>query len=288
MSLEGLHLLAQSFNQSKIIPIYQTRQSLTILRCYCGNAPPSSQWLDTTGVHCTFACAGDAADTCGGDGGYISIYYDSTKYSPGDATSTPTVASGPVVVNQTGNYNYIGCYSEVANGRALQGKAPQAPTNGYTIELCQAACAGYTYFGMEYSNECYCGNTIAPASVAQASSDPAVNNCNMLCTGNQTEYCGGPSRLSMYALNSTAPVSSPSGTSAPTAAPTATPTGPITVGDFGIWKYLGCYSEATGQRALNGKVNPIPGASVSVDACGAACSAYSYFGVEYSGECEFS
>lgn len=137
---------------------------------------------------------------------------------------------------------------------------------------------------MEYSNECYCGNTIFPGSVVQASSDPQVNNCNMPCTGNQTEYCGGADRLNLYALNSSAPVSSPTATG--TVAPTPTPAGPITVGDFDIWKYLGCYSEGTNQRALTGKVNPIPGASVSVETCAAACSAYSYFGVEYAGECK--
>lgn len=230
------------------------------------------------------ACAGDTADACGGTGGYISVYYDATKYSPGNASSTPTPPTGgPITVNQTGNYNYIGCYTEATNGRALQGKTPQAPATGYTIETCQAACSAFTYFGMEYSNECYCGNTIFPGSVVQASSDPQVNNCNMLCTGNQTEYCGGPGRLNMYALNSSAPVSSPTATG--TVAPTPTPMGPITVGNFSVWSYLGCYSEATNMRALSDNQNPIPAASVSVEACGAACAAYGYFGVEYSGEC---
>lgn len=191
-----------------------------------------------------------------------------------------------MTVNQTGIYNYVGCYSEATQGRALTGNAPQAPATGFTIELCQAACSGFTYFGMEYSNECYCGNTINAGSAVQASSDPAVNNCNMLCTGNQTEYCGGPGRLNMYAVNGSASVSSSTITGTPSATPT--PSGPITVGDFGIWHYLGCYSEATNMRALTGKANPISGASVSVDACAAACSAYSYFGVEYAGECKFS
>ena len=115
-----------------------------INRCYCGNKPPSTQYLDSDDVHCTFSCAGDPNDRCGGQGGYLSVFYDPTKYTPGSETTTPT--GGPATVNTTGNYNYIGCYSEATNGRALSGNAPPAPTNGFTIELCEAACQGYTYF----------------------------------------------------------------------------------------------------------------------------------------------
>ena len=154
-------------------------------RCYCGNKPPSDQYLDIDDVHCTFSCAGDPDDRCGGQGGYLSVYYDPTKYTPGSGTSNP--AGGPATVNTTGNYNYIGCYSEATNGRALSGKAPPAPANGFTIELCEAACVGYTYFGMEYANECYCGNTINAGSINQPSSDPTVNGCSMLCAGSEVE-----------------------------------------------------------------------------------------------------
>lgn len=65
---------------------------------------------------------------------------------------------------------------------------------------------------------------------------------------------------------------------------TPTPTGPITVGNFTGWNYMGCYSEATNNRALSGLENPISGKAVTVEACAAACAAYTYSGVEYSGE----
>ena len=122
------------------------------MQCFCGNTPPPATNLDATASHCTFACSGDGTEDCGGDGGYISIYYDATKYTPG-SDSTTTNTGGPITVNSTGNYNYIGCYSEATTGRALSGRSPAAPANGHTIESCQAACQGYTLFGMEYSNE---------------------------------------------------------------------------------------------------------------------------------------
>lgn len=131
------------------------------IQCYCGNTPPSSTYLDSTGTLCTFACSGDGTEDCGGVNGYISIYYDATKYTPGSNTitggtttgGTTANAGGPVTVKFTENYNYIGCYTEATTGRALSGSSPAAPANGHTIESCQAACQGYTLFGMEYSNE---------------------------------------------------------------------------------------------------------------------------------------
>ena len=249
-------------------------------QCYCGNTPPPSLYkADQT--YCTFACAGDASETCGGNGGYISIYYDSTRYTPGNDSSVPT--GGPVTVQQVGNYNYIGCYSEATNGRALSGQAPAAPNSGNTIESCEAACQGYTYFGTEYSNECYCGNSINAGSVNQASSDPATNGCSMLCGGNVTEYCGGPNRLEMYELNGTLPV--PTTTSTPGTPPTTVPTGPTVVPSAAGFSYIGCYTEGTNNRALTGLANPVPGSTLTVELCAAACKGFTYMGVEYSGEC---
>lgn len=113
-------------------------------QCYVGNtAPPSTYKADEK--FCTYACAGDATQQCGGNGGYLSVYYDASRYTSGTDTK-PT--GGPVTVNQTGNYNYIGCYSEGSGGRALSGLSPPIPAAGNTIESCQASCKGYTYFGV--------------------------------------------------------------------------------------------------------------------------------------------
>lgn len=99
------------------------------------------------------------------------------------------------------------------------------------------------------------------------------------------EYCGGPSRLDMYQLNSSLPVPTQTGGST---GPTAQPSGPVTVGSFYGWNYLGCYSEATAGRALSDLQNSIPAANVSIESCAKACSIYTYFAVEYAQECKFS
>ncbi|KAL9113797.1 MAG: hypothetical protein Q9227_002243 [Pyrenula ochraceoflavens] len=240
--------------------------------CYCGNVPPSPSYLDQSNSMCVFSCAGDASEPCGGpdNGGYIDIFFDPTKYSPGD-NYTYVGPSAPATV---GNFNYLGCYSEATNGRALSDKAPPVPANGGTLDACAAGCQGYEYFGSEFGGECYCGNTINTGS-ALVPGDRTTNGCNMICNGNQSEYCGGANRLEMYQLNGTLPPPPPT-------QPTG---GPIAVQSAGNWAYQGCYTEGTNGRALNGLLNPIPGAQVSVENCTTACQGYAYAGMEYSQEC---
>ncbi|CAD6446517.1 86c7ab1a-b181-4c17-907e-67653ddef4d4 [Sclerotinia trifoliorum] len=273
-------------------------------QCWCGNTPPPLAAQDVTDALCNFACPGDSNDACGGTG-YISVFYNPTEYVAG---SDPSLY-GPKTVSSVGNYNYLGCYSEGTAGRALAGLSPQAPPTGFTIELCAAGCQGFTYFGMEYANECYCGNLIGVGSVNQSSGTPSINGCSMLCKGNAKEYCGGPGRLDVYMLNtasssttsststaqttstSTSPSSfstlstpsTPSSTSSTSAIPT--PTGPITVTNVPGYDYLGCYSEATTGRALSGLQPAPPVGGFTIESCQKICSGFEYFGMEYSNEC---
>ncbi|KAL9602500.1 MAG: hypothetical protein Q9219_001794 [cf. Caloplaca sp. 3 TL-2023] len=253
--------------------------------CYCGNTPPANVYKADE-ILCNYGCSGDSSETCGGlqvgTGGFISIYYDPSRFTPSDndTTGSGPVSGAPQTVKQVGNYDYIGCYSEATQGRALSGKAPPVPEAGTTLETCETACQGYQYFGVEFSNECYCGNTINAGSVAQTSNDVDVNGCSMLCGGNQTQYCGGANRIEMYKLNASLPV--PTGTPTNPTTPTGGPTNAPAIGDYG---YLGCYTEGTNGRALGGKINPVGGATLTNELCAAACQGYTYFGTEYSGEC---
>ena len=86
--------------------------------CYCGNRPPPSSYAADE-ASCSFACSGDGTQDCGGAGGYLSIYYDATRYTPGnDSTTTTPPTGGPITVNTTGNYNYIGCVSNLSTSSA--------------------------------------------------------------------------------------------------------------------------------------------------------------------------
>ncbi|PNS14683.1 hypothetical protein CAC42_1705 [Sphaceloma murrayae] len=251
--------------------------------CWAGNRLPSgSYYTIESDKKCTFACTGDASQSCGGgaDTGYISIYYDTTKYTITDQTYNATApggpTGGPVTAPSSGPYLYEGCYSEGTNGRALAGANIAPPADGSSVEYCQSQCSGYQYFGVEYSNECYCGNTLQTGSVLVAGTDVATTGCNMVCGGNSSEYCGGPNRLNLYKLNGTV-----------TTTPSAPTGGPTAVSAIGNYTYAGCYSEGTNARALSGSVPPVPAGKGSVDFCydQVVKGGWTYFGVEYGGEC---
>ena len=124
----------------------------------------------------------------------------------GPATAAPvtncpvTPISGPQVpftdVSSLG-WAYQGCAQDNVNSRILTGtnniySSSQATTD---VNTCIEACAGYTYAGLEYGKQCFCGNSIPSSAVPQANQ---LGSCNMPCAGNSSQYCGGGSQLSLY------------------------------------------------------------------------------------------
>lgn len=146
--------------------------------CYCGNAVNG---LSIDESQCNFPCTGNKSEVCGG-GNIISVYQDTTFDLIDDTT-----------VN---DYAPLGCYFDNSPvGKALS--YPQDAVNGdsLTTEKCLAACKkqGYPFAGTEYSGECWCGNVLGNQTYSVPDSD-----CNMPCKGDNTQTCGGPSRLSLY------------------------------------------------------------------------------------------
>jgi hypothetical protein len=143
--------------------------------CYCGDTFPSP--VAAPASDCSMPCAGDPTAVCGGPN-RINVFNNTS----GSVASNPTVSG----------WTYAGCHTDSTAARALTAEA-ETDTVGMTVEKCTAFCAGYTYAGMEYASECYCGNAFAnPSSVA------AETDCSMLCSGNSLEFCGGPNRLTLY------------------------------------------------------------------------------------------
>ncbi|KAK8010828.1 wsc domain-containing protein [Apiospora arundinis] len=159
--------------------------------CYCG-ATRDDGATKTSGTTingaCAMPCPGNKDQTCG-DGSKLSLFYssDPTKYN-----GPPTIVGGNV------NYTYYGCVQEPKYTRTLSGG--QIASRSMTVPQCLtwAASKGYKYAGVEYSSECWGGNTIDSGATNQTD-----GKCSMLCSGNQRTYCGGPSLLSLYITNST-------------------------------------------------------------------------------------
>ena len=130
--------------------------------------------------------------------------------------------------------------------------------------------------GIEYASECYCGNALSAGSVLTAS------GCSMTCSGNSSEYCGGPNRLNFYTANSAKSLGSTTrvaATTSSTISPVSTPTDPIIIPGDANFTYLGCYVEPANSRALSTLVLDKP--QMTVEICLSACSQYIYAGLEY-------
>ena len=133
--------------------------------------------------------------------------------------------------NIPAGYQYSGCYVDSFSARSLN-SASYADNSGMTGDACIAFCGakGYSVAGTEYSSECYCG-TALPAR--------ASTGCNMACSGDASQHCGGPDRLLVYTSTSSGPVTNPA------------PAGFLS---------LGCYTDSVSARTLS-RVKNVPGGS---------------------------
>ncbi|KAK4683990.1 glucan endo-1,3-alpha-glucosidase, partial [Tremellales sp. Uapishka_1] len=138
-------------------------------QCFCGNTLNSAVGQSAPSTDCSYACTGNSAETCGG-------------YNRGNLYSKPAAVA-------------LGCYSDAAS-RTLNGTGSTS-TSTNTIESCQTYCekGGFAYAGMEDGKQCWCGMTAPPAPRAAAAS-----NCNIACTGNSNEKCGGNWYINVYQL----------------------------------------------------------------------------------------
>ncbi|OAA65943.1 legume lectin domain containing protein [Niveomyces insectorum RCEF 264] len=182
-------------------------------QCYCGNFFAAGSVRTTAAAAaaggCTMPCAGDPTELCGG-GSRLNVYAQQ-----GMPTGPPAVS----VSADLGGYVYAGCYAEpTAAGRALADRSTSNST-AMTEAYCARFCAGYTYFGVEYADQCFCGNQLSAGS---ARVDDA--QCTFACAGRATELCGGSNLLNVFSLAPAASGSSASAASTSLSAPTTTAT----------------------------------------------------------------
>ena len=150
-------------------------------KCYCGNEPDTGfewAWPDK----CNQKCGGDSDQICGGS----------------MAMSVYSVAKDGICI-----------YDFPASRRVLDRFSVTGHLN-MTIERCHGICdskssrsvfnecAGiyyvFRYYGLQNGDECHCGDNDAdflPADQYQ---------CNMPCSGNFDETCGGSWRMNVYKI----------------------------------------------------------------------------------------
>ncbi|MGD0525634.1 MAG: WSC domain-containing protein [Polyangiaceae bacterium] len=153
----------------------------------------------------------NVVDTSNAPTGYTNAQFPTTTGAtdnisvlyPYPATVFPLGLPSPLIQWRNNNATagtgpkYLGCYNDSAT-RDLPYNAYSSSSN--TVELCVATCkaAGYAYAGAQYGSQCFCGNSYGGQGTS--------TNCNMACSGNGAETCGGSYANSVYA---TAPVTAP-------------------------------------------------------------------------------
>ncbi|CAN0353187.1 unnamed protein product, partial [Ectocarpus sp. 6 AP-2014] len=190
--------------------------------CWCGN----NEDYDANGDgFCDISCSGDSDEICGG-------FYSMTVYENLES-------------------DYLGCYSDPADDRVFE---RIASSDDMTAAVCLGHCGAYQYYGTQYSTECWCGN-----NANYGANGDGV--CDMSCSGNSGEVCGGFYSMSVY--------ENP---------------------DY-VWSsednYRGCYSDPADWRdwVTRGFVQSDSSSAMTPELCASQCSDSAFYGTQYSNEC---
>ncbi|KAM0436912.1 hypothetical protein ACHAPT_002625 [Fusarium lateritium] len=163
---------------------------------------------------------------------------------------------------------YSGCYTDGVEGTSAGALIYRSSQNQYnmTVEKCVAECKGngFRYAGLKYWGVCYCGSTVSGAQLTE-------DQCDLPCSGNSSQTCGGDSELSVW--------------QDPTFKVTSILGGALKV--IADYAPLGCYTDNSPKgRALTWGMS-MDGSTMTVTKCLNACSdqGFPLAGIEYGGEC---
>ncbi|WWD04019.1 hypothetical protein V865_002082 [Kwoniella europaea PYCC6329] len=280
--------------------------------CWCSNTATLTSAASTD---CNMVCPGDIWSTCGGSS-RINVYRSANAPTDGQPTPLPdsSLPSG---------WSSLGCMVDDQSNRALNGGSTTSSSN--TVQSCISSCAskGFTYAGVEYGQECWCGKT---ARLTAASS-----GCDVACSGDKSHVCGGSNRLNVYVAKSATSSSSSSTSSVKPTTATSTSKVPVTTSTTSKaasstskapvttstttskagtsttttkasttsssapsattslpagWVSRGCYVDSSSARVLDGNVFESQ-SDMTYASCINICTGkgYSYAGLEYGSQC---
>jgi hypothetical protein len=156
-------------------------------QCFCdnvirmGGAPAKSE------SDCSNSCGGDTSTKCGGPD-RLSIWSNQT---------TLQVIKKPAPLQNVSDWTYQGCITDGGEGaRVFPWKLANA--TGNSPEWCLGKCLefGYMAAGMEYGEECYCGDLDGVEK--SGSTQAPESDCSTPCPGAPEAICGQGNRLTWY------------------------------------------------------------------------------------------
>ncbi|TPX15264.1 uncharacterized protein E0L32_004541 [Thyridium curvatum] len=140
-------------------------------------------------------CPGHGMPPLEGASGFMSLNHPMITATVTVTASPPPPPPAPPrpSINVNG-WNYAGCYLD-REARALKGDnqlttGPEGMSNAMCIDFCNAR--GFSVSGTEYGSQCFCGNALVDSWLIDDS------KCNMTCSGDSNDICGGPWALAIY------------------------------------------------------------------------------------------
>ncbi|XP_062621145.1 uncharacterized protein LOC134282767 [Saccostrea cucullata] len=185
--------------------------------CFCGNRLTKN--VKKPEGECHMKCKGNLKQICGGS--WRMNIYKKPEY----------------------NKDYLGCFQDQSS-RTLTGKSTSKKS--MTLEYCRKFCTKFQFYGVQYSTWCFCGNFFTK-NVRHPERE-----CNMKCSGNNIQICGGTLRMNIYRN--------------------------LEYNE----EYLGCFQDQS-SRTLAGKF--INNKSVTLEYCKKFCTKFQFYGVQYSSWC---
>jgi hypothetical protein len=109
---------------------------------------------------------------------------------PPDRGQGKQTTDSPPTAKQPGRTGLIGCFKDPNNPYDLDGHLERSAGN--TPQRCVEICKGkgFPYAGVQYGQSCLCGNSYGKFGTA--------DNCNMKCTGDSSQICGGYNSNNVY------------------------------------------------------------------------------------------
>ena len=117
-------------------------------QCFCGNSYDSGGPAPGGDADCNMPCSGDPTVMCGA--GWRNSVYEITGQVALDVLETAVT------------YTYKGCYVDTPT-RDLSGPMYNMDSQA-TVRVCAELCVGYTYFGVQAEQQCFCGDTFGSCS----------------------------------------------------------------------------------------------------------------------------